>query len=241
MGVINQLRELREFGGKPRTTGLDDASIERMAANDPLLVQAIAEAVARHHELRADLADFLKLDEAEQLAEVQADFVNFYPDDAINPYLPAAARGPWIVTLKGAVVHDNGGYGMLGFGHNDPAILAALARPQVMANVMSPSVAQLRFSKALDKELGRTRGGSPYARYLCLNSGSESVSLACRIADVNAKLMTDAGAPLRRPHDQAPGGQGRVPRPHREAGAVFRFQPQDLSAEPRQLPPRRQL
>ena len=34
---------------------------------------------------------------------------------------------PWIVTLKGAVLHDNGGYGMLGFGHNAPAILDALA------------------------------------------------------------------------------------------------------------------
>jgi hypothetical protein len=56
MGVIDQLRELREFGGKPRTTGLDDAIIERMAASDPQLVKAIAEAVARHHELRADLA-----------------------------------------------------------------------------------------------------------------------------------------------------------------------------------------
>ncbi|WEN16482.1 aminotransferase class III-fold pyridoxal phosphate-dependent enzyme [Rhodanobacter sp. AS-Z3] len=193
MGVINQLRELRDFGGKPRTIGLDDASIERMAANDPLLVQAIAEAAARHHELRADLGDFLKLDETEQLAQAQAGFVNFYPDDAINPYLPAAARGPWIVTLKGAVVHDNGGYGMLGFGHNDAAILAALGRPQVMANVMSPSVAQLQFTKALNKELGRSRGGSPYTRYMCLNSGSESVTLACRIADVNAKNMTDEG------------------------------------------------
>ncbi len=193
MGVINQLRELRDFGGKPRTTGLDDASIERMAAIDPLLVQAITEAVARHHELRADLGDFLKLDEAEQLAQAQAGFVNFYPDDAINPYLPAAARGPWIVTLKGAVVHDNGGYGMLGFGHNDAAILAALGRPQVMANVMSPSVAQLQFTKALDKELGSSRGASPYTSYMCLNSGSESVTLACRIADVNAKAMTDEG------------------------------------------------
>ncbi len=193
MGVIDQLQELREFGGKPRTTGLDDATIERMAVNDPLLGQAITEAVERHRELRADLGDFLKLDEAEQLSSVQADFVNFYPDDAINPYLPAAARGPWIVTLKGAVLHDNGGYGMLGFGHNHPAILAAMARPQVMANVMSPSVAQMRFTAALNKELGRNRGGSPYTRYLCLNSGSESVSLACRIADVNAKAMTDAG------------------------------------------------
>ena len=194
MGIINQLRELREFGGKPRTAGLDDASIERMAALDPLLGQAVAEAVAYHQELRADMADFLKLDEAEQLTRVQAGFVNFYPDDATNPYLPAAARGPWIVTLKGRVLHDNGGYGMLGFGHNDAAILEALGRPQVMANVMSPSVAQMRFTAAMDKELGLRRGSNPYQRYMCLNSGSESVSLACRIADVNAKLMTDAGA-----------------------------------------------
>src|SRR5574337_1169729 len=193
MGIIKQLRELRDFGGKPRTTGLDDATIERMAARDPLLGRAVAEAVARHQELRADLADFLKLDEAEQLARAQAGFVNFYPDDATNPYLPAAARGPWIVTLKGAVLHDSGGYGMLGFGHNDQAILDALARPQVMANVMSPSVAQLRFTAAMNKELGRHRGGSPYHHYMCLNSGSESVSLACRIADVNAKAMTDTG------------------------------------------------
>ncbi len=193
MGVINQLRELRDFGGKPRTVGLDDATIERLADHDALLTQAITEAVARHRELRAEMSDFLKLDEDEQLAQAQAGFVNFYPDDAINPYLPATARGPWIVTLKGAVVHDNGGYGMLGFGHNDPVILDVLSRPQVMANVMSPSVSQLRFTRAMDKELGRSRGGSPYARYLCLNSGSESVSLACRIADVNAKAMTDAG------------------------------------------------
>jgi acetylornithine/succinyldiaminopimelate/putrescine aminotransferase len=193
MGLIEQLRELREFGGKPRTTGLDDASIERMAAVDPQLGEAVASAVARHRELRADLADFLKLDEPEQLAQAQAGFVNFYPDDGINPYLPAAARGPWVITLKGAVLHDNGGYGMLGFGHNHPAIDAALARPQVMANVMTPSVSQLRFTQALNRELGRNRGNNPYTRYLCLNSGSESVSLACRIADVNAKAMTDAG------------------------------------------------
>jgi acetylornithine/succinyldiaminopimelate/putrescine aminotransferase len=193
MGVIDQLRELREFGGKPRTTGLDDATIERMAAVDPQLVKAIAEAVARHHELRVELGDFLKLDESEQLTRVQEGFVNFYPDDAINPYLPASARGPWIVTLKGAVVHDNGGYGMLGFGHNNEAIDAALARPQVMANVMTPSVSQMRFTQALNRELGRNRGSNPYVRYLCLNSGSEAVGLACRIADVNAKLMTDAG------------------------------------------------
>jgi len=193
MGVIDQLRELREFGGKPRTTGLDDATVERMAALDPQLGKAVTEAVARHRELRTELGDFLKLGEAEQLVHVLAGFVNFYPDDAINPYLPAAARGPWIVTLKGAVVHDNGGYGMLGFGHNNEAIGAALSRPQVMANVMTPSVSQMLFTKAMHRELGRNRGANPYVQYLALNSGSESVGLACRIADVNAKLMTDAG------------------------------------------------
>ncbi len=194
MGVIDQLRELRDFGGAPQTPGLDDATIERFAASHPELAQAIGEAVEQHRALRAELGDFLKLDEAEQLRQAQAGFVNFYPDDGINPYLPAAARGPWIVTLKGAVIHDHGGYGMLGFGHNNEAIRAAMSRPQVMANVMTPSVAQMRFTQAMDRELGRNRGGNPYARYLCLNSGSESVSLACRIADVNAKAMTEPGA-----------------------------------------------
>lgn len=193
MGVIDQLRELREFGGAPQTTGLDDATIERFAASHPQLAQAIDEAVEVHRGLRAEFGDFLKLDEAEQMRQAQAGFVNFYPDDAVNPYLPAAARGPWVVTLKGAVVHDNGGYGMLGFGHNDEAIREAMSRPQVMANVMTPSIAQMRLTRALHAELGRTRGSNPYSRYLCLNSGSESVSLACRIADVNAKQMTDAG------------------------------------------------
>ena len=194
MGVINQLRELREFGGAPLTTGLDDATIVRFAASHPQLAQAIDEAVARHRELRAELGDFLKLDESEQLTKAQAEFVNFYPDDAINPYLPAAARGPWVISFKGAVIHDNGGYGMLGFGHNHAAIDEALARPQVMGNVMTPSISQMLFTRAMDRELGRRRGSNPYTRYLCLNSGSESVGLACRIADVNAKLMTDPGA-----------------------------------------------
>lgn len=194
MGVIDQLRELREFGGAPQTNGLDDATIERYAASHPDLAQAISDAVTRHRELRGELGDFLKLDEAEQMAQVQTEFVNFYPDDAINPYLPAAARGPWVVSFKGAVIHDNGGYGMLGFGHNNASIDAALARPQVMANVMTPSISQMRFAKAMDRELGRNRDSNPYTRYLALNSGSESVGLACRIADVNAKLLTDPGA-----------------------------------------------
>jgi acetylornithine/succinyldiaminopimelate/putrescine aminotransferase len=92
------------------------------------------------------------------------------------------------------VLHDSGGYGMLGLGHAPPAVLEAMAKPQVMANIMTPNIAQLRFERAMRAEVGHTRGGCPYAKFLCLNSGSESVSLAARIADVNAKLMTDPGA-----------------------------------------------
>ncbi|MCE5231734.1 MAG: aminotransferase class III-fold pyridoxal phosphate-dependent enzyme [Mizugakiibacter sp.] len=194
MGPIDKLNEMRACGGRIRTAGLDDASIERIAARDASLVEAIAEAHALHRELRASMADFLALDENAQIQRAQAGFVNFYPDDAVNPYVALAARGPWIVTLKGAVIHDNGGYGMLGFGHTPRPVLDAMARPVPMANVMTPNLVQLRFTEALRRELGHTRGACPYVQFLCLNSGSESVTLAGRFADVNAKLMTEPGA-----------------------------------------------
>ena len=193
MSLINKLDEMRRYGGTVRSVGLPDAVIERLAPSYPELGEAIEAAYAQHMQLRKEFPELLALDESAQLHAVQADFVNFYPEDAVNPYVALAARGPWLITLKGAVVHDSGGYGMLGFGHAPKAALAALAQHQVMANVMTPSVSHLRFAKALRREVGQTRGGCPYVRFLCLNSGSEAVSLACRIADVNAKLMTDAG------------------------------------------------
>jgi len=73
-------------------------------------------------------------------------------------------------------------------------VLEAMAKPQVMANIMTPNLSQLRFDRAMRAEVGHTRGGCPYSKFLCLNSGSEAVSLAARIADVNTKLMTDPGA-----------------------------------------------
>ena len=193
MSLLAKLEQLRHSGGKIRTVGLSDTTIERLACDYPELVAAVDAARALHAQLRDELPELLALDESEQLARVQADFINFYPDDAVNPYIALAARGPWVVTLKGAVVHDSGGYGMLGLGHAPQPVLDAIGRPQVMANVMTPNLAQLRFGHALKKEIGQTRGGSPYTRFLCLNSGSEAVTLACRIADVNAKLLTDAG------------------------------------------------
>ncbi|PKM02871.1 MAG: lysine 6-aminotransferase [Gammaproteobacteria bacterium HGW-Gammaproteobacteria-6] len=192
--VLSKLATLRNYGGAARTRGLNDATLEHMAAQFPELVEAVA---AAHDQFQAlcggEFEDILRADEVTQIAAVQAGFVNFYPDDAINPYISLAARGPWIVTLKGAVIHDNGGYGMLGAGHTPAAVLEAMSQPQVMANVMTPNLSQLRLERALRRELGQSRGGCPYAKFLCLNSGSESVSLAGRIADVNTKLQTDPG------------------------------------------------
>ncbi|GAB2515900.1 aminotransferase class III-fold pyridoxal phosphate-dependent enzyme [Lysobacter humi (ex Lee et al. 2017)] len=194
MTVLDILRPLRDRRGTRRTEGLDDATVVRFADSHPELREAIEAAAAEFARVQGDIADLLDLDEDEQMRRVQAGYVNFYPDDAVNPYVALAARGPWIVTLKGAVLHDSGGYGMLGFGHAPQAVLDAMAKPQVMANIMTPSLAQLRFDRAIRAAIGTSRGGCPFDRFFCLNSGSESVSLAARIADANAKLMTDPGA-----------------------------------------------
>lgn len=194
MATLDSLKTLRACGGTRLTQGLDDRQIAAFAERDPNLRKAIDAAHAAFMQLQASDPAWIELDEAAQLARAQADFLNFYAEDAINHYVPLSACGPWIVTAKGAVVYDCGGYGMLGFGHNPPLVLEALAKPQVMANVMTPSLAHVHLGDALKREIGHTRGGSPYAKFLCLNSGSESVSLAGRFADVNAKLMTETGA-----------------------------------------------
>ena len=194
MNLLDKLAPLRAHAGARLTPGLDDATITRFGAGHADLADAIDAAALEYARVRGDFAELLDLDEDAQVHAVQAGYINFYPDDAVNPYVALAARGPWIVTLKGAVLHDSGGYGMLGFGHAPAAILEAMAKPQAMANIMTPSLSQLRFERLLRAAIGAGRGGCPYEKFLCLNSGSESVSLAARIADANSKLLTDPGA-----------------------------------------------
>jgi len=193
MTLLDTLAPLRSHG-HARTTGLDDATVLDFASRDTDLVAAINAAAAEYQKVRAEFPALLDLAEDAQAAEVQSGFVNFYSQDTANPYVALAARGPWIVTLKGAVVYDTGGYGMLGLGHAPEVVIEAMAKPQAMANIMTPNVSQLRFSNAMRAEIGQARGGCPYAAFLCLNSGSESVSLAARIVDANAKTQTDPGA-----------------------------------------------
>ena len=90
--MLAKLTEMRTFDdGALRTTGLPDALIERFLATDPALTEAIDEAYAAHLALRSCMSDFLHLDEAAQIAQVQKDFVNFYPEDGVNPYVALAA------------------------------------------------------------------------------------------------------------------------------------------------------
>ena len=124
---------------------------------------------------------------------LQEQILNFYPAAGINPYAPLAAAGSWIVTSHGAVLHDSGGYGMLGMGHAPLGVLAAMSEPYVMANVMTPSFSQRRLTERLSREIGRSRGSCPFEKFVFLNSGSESVTFACRVADIHARTMTEPG------------------------------------------------
>ncbi|MDM3871999.1 aminotransferase class III-fold pyridoxal phosphate-dependent enzyme [Porticoccus sp. W117] len=192
--VIDRLSPLRRFAGERLTTGLSDQQIETFASRDPKLLQAIDAAVTYANTIAGQYPQLVDLDEQQQIEQIQQGYLNFYNSDAINPYVAAAAAGPWIVTLKGAVLYDTGGYGMLGLGHAPEVILDAMNQPHVMANIMTPNISQMALMAALRREVGHNRSqGCPYRSFLCINSGSESVSVAARISDINAKLMTEAG------------------------------------------------
>jgi acetylornithine/succinyldiaminopimelate/putrescine aminotransferase len=190
---LSRLDEMRGYGGAADTTGLKDDVILRFLAKSPALGTAIDSAYTAFSGLKNTHGDFLALDEASQVEKAQAGFTNFYDVQAVNPYVALAAQGPWIVTVKGAVIYDCGGYGMLGLGHAPQVVLEAMDQPHVMANVMTASVSQMDFIEAVRREIGHARGSCPFERFLCLNSGSEANSVASRIADMHTKQMTDPG------------------------------------------------
>lgn len=192
--ALSRLGEMRDYGGARVTSGLTDEVIMDFVEDSPDLGLAIErgyDAFLRYRETRAD---FLQLDESEQILQAQDDLTNFYRTDGVNPYVAVAASGPWIVTLKGAVVYDCGGYGMLGFGHTPETVIDALGQSYAIANVMTPSLSQLEFTERLREEIGHTReGGFPFATFICMNSGSEAMTVASRITDINALKLTDSG------------------------------------------------
>jgi 4-aminobutyrate aminotransferase-like enzyme len=154
MSIIERLHEMRNAGGKALTRGLPDDVVVAFAARDPRLGEAITVAFSEFRKLCKERPDLVAMDEAGQIRDVQSDFVNFYADDAVNPFVGLAGRGAWLVTLKGAVLYDAGGYGMLGFGHNPREVLEAINQPHLMANIMTPQVSQKKFTNRLRREIG---------------------------------------------------------------------------------------
>lgn len=193
MKMLEKLNAMRSHGGAIQTHGLNDETLLRFVQKDERLEDAVAAAHTEFLRLKEETPELLALPEKELITALQEGFINFYPQDAVNPYVVLAGSGPWIVTSRGAVLYECGGYGMLGFGHAPPAILESMNKPHVMANIMTPSFSQKRMIDALRKELGHSRDGCPFDNFLCLNSGSEAVTLGARISDINARIMTDPG------------------------------------------------
>jgi acetylornithine/succinyldiaminopimelate/putrescine aminotransferase len=188
------LQNLRGLSSHRETIGLSDDVIQQFISTDSTLNMAIFEAVSRRNTLSDEFGeDVMNLSEPELVKVLQSDFINFYAPATVNPYVALAASGPWIITAHGAVLHDNGGYGMLGSGHGPSDIISAMSENWVMANVMTPSYSHKRLATRLQRELGHTRGSCPFTRFICMNSGSESVTVSLRIADVNARRMTGPG------------------------------------------------
>ncbi len=195
--MLEILQRIRQETGDKLTVGLSDDTIRQFLASDSRLGYAIKTAEANYAEWKLLFPTHFKMSEKELITFTQKNFVNFYAADAINPYLALSAKGPWIVTTCGAVIYDAGGYGMLGSGHSPDFVLKVLSKEHVMANIMTASFTQLRFIEKMQAEIGQRRSPAlrhPYSHFIAMNSGSESMTVATRISDVNAEKLTSKGA-----------------------------------------------
>lgn len=189
------LAEIRGATGAALTEGLADEVVERFVKLSPDLQEAINGAHALFFKLGKEERVMFSRSEAEVSDDLRGGIVNFYSKDCGSPFIPLFAKGPWIITCYGRVIYETGGYGMLGYGHNPEFLREAIGGDQVMANVMTPSLAQRRMVTALKKHIGSTRGSKcPYTDFLFMNSGSESMTVAGRITDAYAAQVTQAGA-----------------------------------------------
>ena len=166
--TVNKLLDMEKYCKSRNTIGLNKSVIDKFRQTDYRLGLAIDSAHKMHCSLRNKYDHILRLPEQNQIKELQENFMNFYKSDYINPYVPLSAYGPWVVTSCGAVIHDNGGYGMLGFGHSPRHVINVMSEDQVMANIMTPNFWQLKFTESLNNEIGRNRiiiNKNPFHKY----------------------------------------------------------------------------
>ena len=122
--ALKILHRIREHVGVIDTPGLTDDEILAFLEHDTSLAKAIEEGGKRFEQLCDEFGNAYKnSNETDLIVQLQEGFVNFYNPATVNPYVAMAARGPWVITSHGAVVHDNGGYGMLGAGPGPQEII----------------------------------------------------------------------------------------------------------------------
>ena len=190
--LFSILEDIRKKNSKQEFSSLRDTAIKKFLEFDINLQLAVLEAKNAFVQIIEKNPEFLQKIESELVLELRQGLLNFYSDDAVTPFIPLSAKGPWIVTLKGGVIYDAGGYGMLGFGHNPDFIKKVLEKDFAMANVMTTSVSQRSVINLLKSKIGNNK--CPYYSFAFMNSGSEAVEVATRISDANAKTLTDFGA-----------------------------------------------
>lgn len=182
--------------GSTMTHGLTDDLLVPFE-NDKYLNRALDLAETNLESIHAHHGEYLSRSEEDCIGVLQEDYENFYEPHFKNPYIPMGSNGPWIVTTHGNVIHDNGGYGMLGLGHTPSEITPALHGHDCQANIMTASFEAKEFADLLRQELGhRNMTENPFPKFMCLNSGSEGVELALRVSDAYSKQVAPGKAKL---------------------------------------------
>lgn len=174
-------------------SSLDKETVNYFLGFDVNLQSALKEASKKYVEVVKKYPEIVEYTEEKLIEYLRENILNFYPLSSASPYVPLAAKGPWIVSFHGGVIYDTGGYGMLGLGHNPDIVLSSLNSKQVMANIMTSSLTHKEMTKALQSKIGIGRD-CPYTKFCFLNSGSESVSVAARISDARAGRLRKENA-----------------------------------------------
>jgi aldehyde dehydrogenase (NAD+) len=166
-------------------SSLSKETVEFFLGFDQNLKIALNEASDKYQKLKNEYPELVNYSEKDLINYLRENILNFYPLSSASPYVPLAAKGPWIITFHGGVIYDTGGYGMIGLGHNPDVVLESIGKEQVMANIMTASFSHKEIVTALQDNIGYGRK-CPFTHFCFLNSGSEAVSFAARISDARA-------------------------------------------------------
>ena len=100
MDIIKKLLAMREKVVGGHTVGLPDETLRACAAKSPELERAVEQAYNEQTKLINEFPHLAKLTEPMLILALHNGYVNFYPEDQSNPYVPVAAAGPWIVARQ---------------------------------------------------------------------------------------------------------------------------------------------